>query len=117
MKQKLNLGERFSLLGILPSEGNFASLKVVRKLREDLSLTEEEIKYFDVKQIPSSGGQSQLTWSPEKAMETKEFVFGEFAEDMIKAKLKKFEEEKKLEDKHFSLYEKFIENVKSKEDG
>ena len=112
MKQKLNLGERFALLGLLPSEGNFATLKVVRKLRESLSLTEEEIKHFEVKQIPTSGGQSQLTWSVEKATEEKEFEFGEFAIDMIKTELKKLEEDKKLEDKHFSLYEKFIENVK-----
>ena len=112
MKQKLIVGERFALLGILPSEGNFASLKVVRKLRENLSLTEEEIKHFGVKQIPSSGGQSQLTWKPEHAAEEKEFEFGEFAEDMIKAKLKKLEEDKKLTNEHFSIYEKFIEKDK-----
>ena len=109
MKQKLNVSERFALLGLLPSEGNFATLKVVRKLREALSLTEEEIKHFEVKQIPTSGGQTQLTWSPEKATETKDFEFGEFAEEMIKAKLKKLEEDKKLTNEHFSIYEKFNE--------
>lgn len=107
---KLNLGERFALLGILPDEGNFATLKVVRKLREDLSLAEEEIKHFEVKQIPTSGGQSQLTWSPEKATEEKEFEFGDFSKELIKSKLKLLEENKSLKDEHFSIYEKFVEN-------
>jgi len=110
MKKKLNLSERFALLGLLPQEGNFATIKVVRKLRESLSLTEEEIKYFGVKTVTTNGGQSQLTWSPEHSDETKEFEFGEFAVEVIKSKLKQLEESKKLTNEHFSLYEMFIEN-------
>jgi len=114
MNKKLIVGERFALLGILPNEGNFATLKVVRKLREDLSLTEEEIKHFDVKQIPTSSGNVSLTWNSEKATEEKDFEFGEFSVELIKAKLKKLEEDKKLTNEHFSIYEKFVED---KEDG
>lgn len=109
MKQNLNLGERFALLGVLPKEGNFATLKVVRKLKESLSLTEEEMKYFEVKQVTTKSGDTQITWNPKKALEGKDIEFGDFAEDMIGAKLKQMEIEKILEDKHFSLYEKFIE--------
>jgi len=114
MKEKLNLSERFALLGLLPQEGNFATLKVVRKLKESLSLTEEEIKYYDLKQVATNGGETKITWSPEKALETKDFEFGEFAEDMITSKLKQMSEEKKLGDKHFSIYEKFVEKIGDK---
>jgi len=78
MEKLLNLGERFALLGILPQEGNFATLKVVRKLRENLSLTEEEMKHFEVKQIATNGGNFQLTWNPEKATETKQLNLENF---------------------------------------
>jgi len=103
MKEKLNLGERFSLLGILPREGNFATLKVVRKLRESLSLTEEEMKEYSVKQIGE-----QLSWDPAKAEETKEIDFNEFAEEMVKSKLKDLNEKNQLKAEHFTLYEKFV---------
>lgn len=51
MKAKLTLADRFAILSILPIEGNFATLKIVRKLRELLSLTEGEIKEYNVVQI------------------------------------------------------------------
>ncbi len=44
MKVLLNILERLKLLEILPSEGNYATLKIMRKLRETLSLSEEEFK-------------------------------------------------------------------------
>jgi len=114
MKMKLKLAERFVLLGLLPKEGNFATLKVVRQLKESLSLTEDEIKHYEVKQVAKENGDVQLTWNTEKAKTDKEFEFGEFSVDMLKAKLRKLEEDSKLEEKHFTVYEKFVEN---KEDG
>jgi hypothetical protein len=90
-------------LSILPTEGNFATLKVVRQFRESLSLTEEEIKEYDVKQ-----DGDKIIWN-QKGIEEKEIVIGEFAMDMIKSKLKKMNDDNKLEEKHFSLYEKFVE--------
>lgn len=41
---KLNMMERLKLLEILPNEGNRLNLKIVRKLRESLSFSEEELK-------------------------------------------------------------------------
>ena len=37
MKLKLSVYERLVLLNILPKEGNFITLKIIRQLREDLS--------------------------------------------------------------------------------
>ena len=115
MKTKLTIGERFALLGILPGEGNFATLRIVRKLRENISLTEDEMKDFGVKQIQSNGG-SQLTWDVNKATIEKEFEFGEFAEELIRTKLKELNDKDKLENNHFTIYEKFVEDTKSKVD-
>jgi len=45
---KLNMWERLKLLEILPSEGNRLNLKIMRKLRESLSFSEEELKQIPV---------------------------------------------------------------------
>ena len=105
MKTELTLSERFAILGILPAEGNFATLKIIRKLREQLSLTEAEIKEYKVIQKGD-----QITW--ENGDKTIEMEFGEFAENMIKETLEKMNETNKLEDKHYTLYEKFVEGTK-----
>jgi len=102
MKAKLTLGDRFAVLGILPAEGNFATLKVVRKLREQMSLTEVEIKEQNVRQE-----DDQIKW--DDGEKTTEMEFGEFGTEMIKNALEKLDKENKLEDKHFAIYEQFVE--------
>lgn len=101
MKAKLTLSDRFAILSILPLEGNFATLKIVRKLREQLSLTEEEIKEQKVIQRGD-----QITW--DNGEKTTEMEFGEFAESMIKDALMKLDTDSKLEEKHLRVYEQFI---------
>lgn len=102
MKANLTIGDRFVILSILPQEGNFATLKIVRKLREMLSLTEVEIKEYNVTQIGD-----QITW--DYGEKTTEMVFGEFTSQMIENSLKNLNDLKKLEDKHYNIYSLFIE--------
>ena len=52
---ELRIGERLILLGILPNEGNFITLKVVRKLQEELSFSEADFKEYDIKLINMEG--------------------------------------------------------------
>ena len=104
MKAKLTLGDRFAILSILPAEGNFATLKIVRKLREQMSLNETEIKEHKVVQQGD-----QITW--EKGEKVTEMEFGDFAENMVKEQLIKMNETNKLEDRHFVIYEIFVEGT------
>ena len=103
MKTKLNLLERLMALQLLPAEGNFATLKSLRVAKETLSLTEEEVKEFEF--IQEDG---HAKWNI-KGAEQREIELGEFAVEAIKNKLKKLDEENKLEEKHLSIYEKFVE--------
>lgn len=108
---RLNVLERFGVLGILPAEGSFVSLKIVRKLREDLSFSEEEIKALNMREEDGN-----IKW--DRALEDpsgKEIAIGEKATDLIVEALKKLDREQKLTDQHYSLYEKFI--VKPQETG
>ena len=43
---KLTISERLMLLGVLPKEENFLSLKIIRDLKSALSFTEKETKKF-----------------------------------------------------------------------
>lgn len=100
---KLEVGERLVLLSILPVEGDFTTLKIVRKLRESMSFSEEEHKALKLKQ---DGGV--FTWEP-RPESAKDIHIGEKAKDIIQGSLKKLNDEKKLRDEHFTLYERFVD--------
>lgn len=99
---KLNFGERMAVLQILPPQGNFVTLKIVRDLQSVLSPSEEEHKKFEIKHIGP-----QFTWN-DKGLEEKEIDIGEKAIDIIVEALKQLDKDKKLTNSHLSIYEKFI---------
>ena len=101
---ELTVLERLVLLGALPKEGDFVTLKLVRKLRENLSFDEAEIKELNFVQ-----DGDQVRWN-EPANIIKRINIGEKMSDLIQGVLKKLDDEKKLREDHFSLYEKFVEN-------
>lgn len=101
---ELTVAERLVLANVLPAEGNFTTLRLVRKLREDLSFDDKEHKELEFVQAGD-----KISWNPVKA-ETlmKDVEVGEIMTETIKEALKKLNDEKKLKDEHISLYEKFI---------
>ena len=99
---KLNVLERIVVSEILPKEGSFMNLKLVRTVKEELSFSEEENKALEFNQIGTS-----LKWK-ENVIEDKEFNFGEVVTKLIISKLKELDESEDLTENHFSLYEKFI---------
>jgi hypothetical protein len=103
---ELNVFNRLILLNILPKEGDFTTLKIVRKLREDLSFSEEEHKELQFKQENGS-----IQWQ-QNADINKDVPIGEKASDVITDVLKKLDKDKKLTDQHYLLYEAFVEKVK-----
>ena len=101
---KLNVLERLMVLQILPKESNFVTLGIVFDLQKELTLTEEEIKEFEVVMVPDKGAN----WN-EKGKEEREIKIGEKAADIIVEALKKINAEKKITPQLMSLYEKFVE--------
>lgn len=100
----LNTFERLILLNILPREGDFTTLKIVRKMREDLSFTEEEHKDLSI----TVDEKGSVKWKTE-ADKAIPITIGEKATDIIVSVLKKLNDEKKLTEQHYTLYEKFVE--------
>lgn len=99
---ELGVFDRLILLNILPREGDFTTLKIVRKLREDLSFTEAEHKALQFQQ-----DEGNIKWQSE-ADKLKDIQIGEKAMDIIVDVLKKLDKDKKLGDQHISVYEKFV---------
>lgn len=96
------------LLNILPREGDFTTLKIVRKMRETLSFSEAEHKTLQPK-----NNEGKVEWriiddDGNPIPQEKEVNLGEKATDIIVETLKKLDKEKKLKEEHYSLYEKFI---------
>ena len=107
MKFKLNLSERLTLLNLIPKENNFSTLRIVRKFTKDVGISDEEHKEFGIKQEGE-----KISWEPKKAGKEKEFEIGEIANFLIVEALKKLDQTKKLDQVHYTIYEKFVENSK-----
>jgi len=99
---RLGVFDRLILLNILPREGDFTALKIVRTMREDLSFTEEEHKVLQFEQE-----EMNIKWNKEGEVE-RDINFGEKATDIVVGVLKKLNSDKKLTEQHMNLYEKFI---------
>ncbi len=108
---KLNVLERLVLLNLLPKEGDFTTLKLVRVAREDLSFNDIENQKLKFNQTPGPDGKGQVGWNEKaaKEIENTEFEIGEMMTIKIVDELKKLNDEGKLTDEHFTLYEKFVE--------
>jgi len=131
---KLEVYERLILMNILPREGDFITLKLVRKLREALAFNEKEIAEVNFRShwkcpkcdkteilsempkcpdcdifMQSSG---QVTWDDDKAKKVVKDVFmGAKMLALCESTLKKLSDEQKLTDQHMSLYSKFVEGA------
>lgn len=99
---KLNLIERFTLVDLIPKKSDYIMLKQYRNLREKLGLNPEEVKQFSVK----LQGEN-MTW--DNSIDTsKEIKITEIEHDILSKEIRKLDESKILEEKHFTLYNKFI---------
>ena len=99
---KFTVLERLLLLGLLPKEGSFTNLKLIRVAREKLSFTEEENKLLNFKQTGD-----QLIWA-EHVVEETEIEIGEVVTKLAVAALKELDSKEKLTEGHISLYDKLI---------
>ena len=106
MKKRLSVIERLVLLNLLPKEGTFANLKLIRVARESLSFNDIENQKLKFVQTGE-----QVHWDMKGAVDIDahfEIEIGDTVTQLVIDELKKLDKEGKLTDEHFSLYEKFI---------
>ena len=106
---RLEIHERVALLNILPKEGDDASLKAIRRAREMLSITPEELNYLELKTVTGADGKQMASWNKEKAADlVKEIPVDEYVSHTIRDLLADMNKRKKLTEEYISLYEKFV---------
>ena len=107
-KLKLGLFNRLVALALLPAEGSYATLKIVREMQMELAPSEEENRAAGLIDDLLTGG---VTVDPEKGwdkVEDKEIVFGDIAKGLIITALERLNAEEKLTQQHFDLYRWFV---------
>ena len=125
----LTVAERFALAGLLPPQGDILTLKDLRQLKEELAISEEdrkEVQFFNEFKCPqceaigvfaapvkcgkcdvwlmATGQVGCSNWEFEKDVPIPDCL-----KEIITATLKKMNDDKKLEEKHITLYAKFVE--------
>ena len=103
---KLNVLERVLLGGMMSTyRGSFVNLKLIREGREALSFNEEENKDLAFVHVGE-----QTSWNPGASLKYQdvEIQLGDAVTKIIKEILQKLNDEAKLTEQHFSLYEKFM---------
>ena len=98
---ELNVAERLVLLNILPAEGDLITLRVVRKMREDLSFSEGEIAALELKQ------EGTLYHWKREADVPREIALGPKAREIVRERLETLNKDKKLTEQHLTLCDKF----------
>lgn len=103
---KLSVMERVVVLDLLPREGDFLTLKVLRELRESLALKEEEIKQFGVTSLlDESSGMINYKWEKNEEVD---IPMTEVKLNLIREQLRIIDRNKHLTENQYSVYEKFI---------
>lgn len=100
---KLSAIERVVLFDLLPKEGDFVTIKDLRKLKESLTLTKEERGKAGL----VDEGEFIRLKTP-SAVEDKDFKIENLSKDIVIKALKTLNDQAKLTENHISLYEKFI---------
>ncbi len=102
---KLTVGERLTLLGLLPDESNFAGVKEIFRMRSLLGLTDDEATEIDVEPT----GDGRIQWDQDKALGMiVDIPMGEWITNVIRGVLRDLDRESQLRVEIMSLYEKFI---------
>jgi nicotinic acid mononucleotide adenylyltransferase len=100
---KLGLMERLLAMELLPKESDWAGVKEIRKAKEILSFTAEEMEKFQVQQENGLVG-----WNAEGSAYVKDLPITEWATTQIQEALRKKNHDKKLTERDVNIYKIFI---------
>lgn len=106
---KLEVHERIALLQLIPLEGDYAALKTLRRAREMLSFTPEELKYLEMRNETGADGKMRTIWNVTRAAEAvKDCPVDEYTTSVFRNKLAEMDRKNKLTEQYMSVYEKFV---------
>jgi len=124
---EVTVGERFLLLGLLPQQGAYQDMKLMRKFKEALSFSEEEHSALKFRKLWECCGAGVVEISQPKCPECdkpmedsgritweqtgdvlKEIICGNRMLTLVKEALEELSTKKQVQDVHLSLFDKFV---------
>jgi len=112
---KLNVGERLNLVALMPTEASIRAHSILYKLREDLSLDEEECLHYQiVKKVNEEGDVHTISWDVSK--EDAEIPISDEAREIIISHFKTLESQGvAVSQAAFELYERLTSESQAPE--
>ena len=104
---ELSVVDRMVILSVLPKEGEFATLRILRDLTSALSFSEKELEDL---QLNSVDGRTQWKEDAAKALENVEIEVGPKAFVMIEDAFRELSKQKKLTLELLPTFEKFVKD-------
>ena len=105
----LDVHERLALINMLPNEGDYKALKTIRRAKEMLSFTPEEMKTLNMTNDTGKDGIQRVNWDPAKVSEVvKDCPIDEYITNLFRDELAKLNEKNKLTEQTVSIYDKFV---------
>lgn len=109
---KLEVHERLALLEILPKQGDYAGLQALRKAREIISFTQDELDHYEM----AIGDDGKWHWDGVKASQrVLDAPLEQFIIETIRKALSEMESKHTMTELQMSLYEKFIVSYRAVE--
>lgn len=98
---QLSVSERLHLMGLLPKEGDFLTLKTIRQTKEALAFDD------DAAELGLKQEEGRISWDARKD-KGRDIDLSSRAVSLIVEILSDLEKDKKLTEDHLTLYEKFM---------
>ena len=104
--ERFSVLERFSLLnGVLPAKGDITTIRLLRRVREALSFSEDEHALLNIRR--AEGDPNQMLWD-DPAAHMKRVEFGPKMRELAVQGLKALSGAGQLADQHLSLWDRFM---------
>jgi hypothetical protein len=106
---KLAVHERLALLTLLPKKGDYAALGTIRRTREMLSFTPEELAFYEIRTGQGPDGKPQTQWSTKKANEVvRDVPVDEYMTRVFRNALSEMNNKGELTEEYLSVFDKFV---------
>jgi hypothetical protein len=103
---KLNIPDRLLLLGVIPKQGNFLTLKIVKDLIDKISFSSKELEEY---QLTEKNGQ--VNWKADNTEHEKDIEISDPEKVVIIDSLKTLDGKKELTLDMLRIYDKFINKL------
>jgi hypothetical protein len=102
VRERISLG---TLLQELSQKGDYAGLKTLRRAKDMVSFSPDEVKLYELKEV----APNQWNWNGEAAAKNvKDVPVDEFTTNLVRSRLAELNQDHEILEQYLSLYEKFV---------